>query len=287
MTHASRGVFVVLMAAATGCGGPAVLTQLVEARQRTADVHLQFSKASDASSRAVMAEADDVAAEAAAEARASLEAARQHANELRRLLASLGYADEQRILETFAARFDEYRALDAEILPLATENSNVKAQRLSFGPAREAAAAFRRSLDAAARTARGSHCQIEPVVARAGGAVLEILVLFAPHIAEARDDAMTKMEEQIAGFQSMARRALGELAALLPADAAPHLKDAAAALDRFDSVTRDLIALSRRNSDVRSLALTLGRKRQVAASCEDQLRLLEAALAKHQFTATR
>ena len=51
----------------------------------------------------------------------------------------------------FKARFDEYRRLDDEILPLAVENTNVKAQRLSFGPAREAADDFRTSVDAAVR----------------------------------------------------------------------------------------------------------------------------------------
>jgi hypothetical protein len=33
--------------------------------------------------------------------------------------------------------------------------------------------------------------------------------------------------------------------------------------------------------------LTLGRKRAVTALCEEQLRALDAALAKHQFAATR
>lgn len=47
------------------------------------------------------------------------------------------------------------------------------------------------------------------------------------------------------------------------------------------------VKLSRRNSDVRSLALSLGRKRTVMAVCEDQLRTLDDALAKHQFTAAR
>jgi hypothetical protein len=53
------------------------------------------------------------------------------------------------------------------------------------------------------------------------------------------------------------------------------------------AIHTEIITLSRRNSDVRSLALSLGRKRIVTAACDDQLRALEQALAKHEFTATR
>ena len=44
--------------------------------------------------------------------------------------------------------------------------------------------------------------------------------------------------------------------------------------------------LSRRNSDVTSLALSPGRRRVVAADCEAQLQALEDAIGKHAFTAT-
>jgi dihydropyrimidinase len=53
------------------------------------------------------------------------------------------------------------------------------------------------------------------------------------------------------------------------------------------SVHAEIVALSRRNSNVRSLALSLGRKRIVTAECEDQLRALEEALTKHEFSAAR
>jgi hypothetical protein len=45
--------------------------------------------------------------------------------------------------------------------------------------------------------------------------------------------------------------------------------------------------LSRRNSNVRSLAMSLGEKRMLTAACEDSLRALRDALAKRGFTATR
>ena len=83
-----------------------------------------------------------------------------------------------------------------------------------------------------------------------------------------------------------AKATLDRLKAMLPRAATP-LADADAALARFLSVNADIIALSRKNTNVRSLALSLGRKRVVTAECEDQLSALGEALAKHESTATR
>ena len=200
----------------------------------------------------------------------------------------MGYSEELRFLDTFKERFAEYQKLDAEILPLAVENTNLKAQRLSFGPAREAANAFRTALEAAVKRARPADAsRVEALAARAVISVLEIEVLQAPHIAEAEDAAMTRMEEQMAASGAAARRGLEQIKSLLPPDAGPHLSAAVAALDRFTAINADLIKLSRQNSDVRSLALTLGQKRALTAQCDDQLRGLQEALAKHEMTATR
>jgi hypothetical protein len=48
-----------------------------------------------------------------------------------------------------------------------------------------------------------------------------------------------------------------------------------------------LIALSRQNSNVKSLALSLGKKRMLTATCDDTLRALQDALGKRGFAATR
>ena len=111
--------------------------------------------------------------------------------------------------------------------------------------------------------------------------------MYGPHIAEADDGAMTRMEDRMNAAAAAARTALGELRTVLPLAAAPHLATAGAALARFMSTHSEIIRLSRRNSNVRPLALSLGRKRTVAATCEAQLQALEDALAKHAFTATR
>ena len=122
---------------------------------------------------------------------------------------------------------------------------------------------------------------------RAVAALLEIQVIQARHIAESDEAAMTRMEAAMAASQSTARKALDSLKALLPPAAGSQLAAAGAALDRFTAVNAEIITLSRRNSNVRSLALSLGRKRTVTAECDDMLQALEDTLAKHHFAATR
>ena len=98
--------------------------------------------------------------------------------------------------------------------------------------------------------------------------MLDIQVLQAPHIASAEDAAMTRMEQQMGSSEAAARKALVELRAALPPNTAAQLDAASAALDRFKTIHKEIIVLSRRNSDVRSLALSLGEKRKVTAECE-------------------
>ena len=171
---------------------------------------------------------------------------------------------------------------------MAVENTNLKAQRLSFGPAQKEADAFRDALESVARASPAKDAwQVKALTATALSAVREIQVLQAPHIAEADDTAMTRLEERMASSEGSARGALQKLAGLLPPASRPQLDSATAALDRFHDVNKQLIVLSRRNSNVRSLALTLGKKRMLTARCEESLHAIQDALSKRAFTGTR
>jgi hypothetical protein len=271
------------------CANPqTVLTQLVDARRLASELHVQFTQSSEAANRAVMAESDDAAAAAAGEARRARQGVERNVQTLRANLESWRSGDDLRHLDDFESRFKEYRRLDDEILPLAVENTNLKAQQLSFGPSREAAQSFQAALERAiGASVPKESCRVEMNAARARIAILEIQTLDAPHIAEAQDAAMTAMEAQMTAAATRAQKALDELRELLPSPAKAQLDAAAAALERFLSIHKEIVTLSRRNSDVRSLALSLGEKRKVTAECEAYLQALEEALAKHEFTATR
>jgi hypothetical protein len=267
---------------------PAVLSRQVDARRIAAELRVQFTKSTEAGNRAVMSDTDEEASAAAAEARAATDAVEHSVAQLQPILESLGYDEERGRLDAFRTQFDEYKKLDAEILPLSLENSNLKAQRLSFGPAREAVEMFRMAVTAAAGTAGpASRWHAEAVAERGIAAILDSLALQGPHIAEAQDATMTELEQRMASADRAAGQALVELKQLTDAKATAQLAAANTALTQFRATTQEVVTLSRRNSDVRSLALSLGRKRMVAAASDDDLRALEETLARHAVTATR
>jgi hypothetical protein len=264
------------------------LEQLMEARRLAADLTLRFTKAADAANRAVMGNTDEVSVAFARDAEQATQAVQNDADALRPILLSLGYSNETALLEEFARRFAEYRTLDGSILELAVENTNLKAQRLSFGPAQEAADAFQAALGAVAPVdAEEDTWRTRALVATAVAAVREIQALQAPHIAEPDEAPMTRLEKRMDTSQGTARSALETLATVVRPESRPQLAAATAALDRFAGLNAEIIALSRRNTNVRSLALSLGQKRTLTAACEESLGALQEALAKRGFTATR
>lgn len=170
------------------------------------------------------------------------------------------------------------------MLTLAVESSNVKAQRLSFGEGRAAAEAVVDAVGAVAQGRTPSDARLDAAAARAVLGVREIQALQAPHIAEADDAVMTALETRMRAATVASRSALDVLLAGQPAETR---RATVVAFDRFLAVNDEIVALSRRNTNVRSLALALGRKRALAAECDDRLRQLDDALAAHEFSATR
>ena len=275
-------------AAACGDGSKLVLNQQAEAHRVASDLRVKFARAADASNRAVMADTDEASTAAAHEAEQATQSVQRDIDTLRKILADLGDRAELARLDSFKTRLDEYRKLDETILPLAVENTNIKAQRLSFGPAQDAVNAFRHAVGEAARSAAPKNAAaVDALAAKAVGAVLEVQVLQARHIAESDEDAMTRMESTMKASEAAAAMALATLKGLLPQAAQPQLAAANSELDRLTSVNVEIVALSRRNSNVRSLALSLGKKRTVTAACSDLLQQLEETLASHHFAATR
>jgi hypothetical protein len=277
----------IAVSAATGCDADSALERLPQARHVSAELFVQFTKAADAANRAVMADTDEASVAFAREAEQATQAVQASIDALQPLLQGLNYSDEARLLEEFVARFAEYRELDRRILDLAVENSNLKAQRLSFGPAQEAADSFRDALEQVVPGDAKEAWRVKALVATAVMTVREMQVLQAPHIADADDAAMTRMEKQMATSEAAARSALEALAPLVQPASRQKVGTAIDALDRFVGVNAQIIALSRRNTNVRSLALSLNQKGKVTGACEDSLRALRDALAKRGFPGTR
>ena len=274
-------LFAFVAIAAAGCAGglKTSLEQLLESRRLSTDLLVQFTRVVDGGNRAVMADTDEASIAFARETEQTTQLVQRDVEALKPVLAGLGYSQEARLLEDFQQRFSEFRALDTTILGLTVENTNLKAQRLSFGPAQQAADAFRDALEPITRSVpTQAPWRVAALAATAVAAVREIQALQAPHIAEPEDPVMGALEERMMTAEATARAALQAIDGLLPSESRPRLSAATAALDRFMSANAEIIRLSRRNSNVRSLALSLGQKRTLTARCEETLRSLQDAL---------
>jgi hypothetical protein len=269
-----------IVALASACRGnpTTVLTRLEDSRRLVADLRVQLSHATDASNGAVMAESDEAAtafAQNSEEAKKALEA---KVSALARLLEGLNFSSELQMLREFEARFAEYKQLDSRVLELAVENTNLKARALSFGLGSQAADAFCRSLDSIAMgSLDADRCRVDRLVSEAVLAVREIQVLHGPHIAERDESAMARMEKQMTDLDAKARAALDSLRQLLPT-AGSASADALTKLDQFKAVSNQIVQLSRRNSNVISLDLSLREKPRLKAACDERLQALQAAL---------
>ena len=271
-----------LVALLVACRGDptTVMTRLEESRRVVATLRLDFQQMADASNRAVMANSEEASAAAARESQAATSAVEKDAAKLAELLQGLNYANETSVLSEFKARFSEYKALDTRIVTLAVENTNLKAQALAFGPASEAAAAFAASLSATrSRVPSKALDRAELLSAQALLAVREIQVLHAPHIAERDEATMARMEKQMVDLDVKARSALTALTTLAPAEAQTSLAEGLVALDRFKAASAQIIELSRRNTNVLALDLSLRQKPALVGACNRPLVALQAALA--------
>ena len=271
----------------TGCGGNTGLERLSRARSLSADLLVQFTRAADASNKAVMATSDEASIAFARDAETAKHAVQTDVEAIDPVLRALDYADELRLVQEFSPRFAAYREMDRLILDLAVENTNLKAQRLSFGPAQETADAFAASLETVAPLNAADGWRVKALAAAAVAEVRQIQALQAPHIANAEDTEMSRMEERMAASEKKARAGLETLGPLVQPGSRTALTAAAGALDRFMALNGEITALSRRNTNVHSLALTLNEKGKLTRACEDTLAGLRAALDTRGFTATR
>jgi hypothetical protein len=261
------------------------MAELSEANRLSADLRAQFNKSVDASNRAVMADTDNASVEFARDANSAVAAVERDVAALKPIFDHLGVSEEMNLLDQFGERYATYRKVNVTVLALAVENTNLKAQSLSFGPAREAADQFKSALAALEpRLPAKDRCGADALIAKAVLAVRELQTLQGPHIASADEGAMSVMEGQIATLQTTATEALRDLSALGGPGA---LTPAETAFDRFNDTGKQIITLSRQNSNVRSLDLSLRVTPPLSAACDDSLRALQQALAKEGSKATR
>lgn len=239
-----------------------------------------LASASEAEKSAVLAITDQDSQAFADQARASTAAVERARQELDGLLATGGTPGERDLLAQFSAAFANLRRIDEEVLGLAVRNTNLKAYALAFGPAADTLSELDAAL-AGLLAKRADAAEAQRAMRLAYGArlgVLRIQALLAPHIAEESDARMDQLESAMAKEEKQVRTDLEGLAALPGLKGDADLLAAASAFVRYGDLKGRILALSRENTNVRSLALSLNQKRKAMVVSLEALGALRQAI---------
>ncbi len=121
--------------------------------------------------------------------------------------------------------------------------------------------------------------RVMPIAFGARIGVLRIQTLLAPHIAEESDAKMDQMEASMAKEETQIRKDLDGLAALPRLSRRRRPGDGVVTLRPLRRTQRrGFVPLSRENTNVRSLALSLNQKRKAMILCLDALDALRQAI---------
>ena len=160
------------------------------------------------------------------------------------------------------------------------KNTNVKAYALAYGPAADVL----REMDSALSRLAEKHAMspdaqaVLRVAARARIAVLHIQILLPPHIAEESHEKMDRLEAAMTVEERHASQDLERLAALPSLSTDSDLALARARFGSFLELKSRILALSRENTNVASLALSLNKQRKAMALCVEALNALQQAV---------
>jgi len=247
---------------------------------RVGRMQFALASASEAEKSAVLAVTDQESAAFADQARAAAGEVERHRLELGRLLAADGTGRERELLAQFSEAFARLQTVDDEVLRLAVKNTNLKAYALAFGPAADTLAAMDAALSRVVERRSGSPdaTQVLRLASAARIGVLRIQVLLAPHIAEERDARMDQLEGSMRQEALQVRKALDALAALPALEGDADLATAASGFVDHGEIRVRILALSRENTNVRSLALSLNQKRKAMLLCQEALDALQQAV---------
>jgi hypothetical protein len=245
-------------------------------------MRLALASASEAEKSAVMATTDQDSQTFADQARAATVSLEQERAQLDGILRANGSSRENELLAEFSETLADFERIDHDLLDLAVQNTNLKAYRLAFGPAaetlKEADDALAHIVQVRADSDSPGDKQVILLADAARISSLRILALLPPHIAEESDQKMDEMEARMAREDQAIRKDLADLAATKGFAENSDLATAVARYASFTDLRSQILKLSRENTNVRSLAISLNEKRKAMFLCQDALSVLEQAI---------
>lgn len=266
-----------------------VFGNLDKQRETVAGMRTSLLESINAEKSALIAEGESESRAFADQARASSQAFSRGRGELEKLVDGGSVPHEKELLGELDSFWREFQEIQNDILNLDIEGTNLKALDLSAIKGLAAVKRFEAVMTdlAKAKVATGDCGQVSRLTSDALVALMKIEYLHSPHIHAVTDAEMGQIEKTMREQDAIVQNALASLGEVVGAAGRGKVDEATQVYVEFAAVTDEVIKLSRANTNVRSLALSMGRERVVAAKCNEILASLQEALKAKGFKATR
>jgi hypothetical protein len=244
-------------------------------------MQLGLASASEAEKSAVLAITDETSKTYADQSRAASAAIERDREALGALIEDGGTSHEKELLDQFSKAFLSLQRVDKEVLDLAVKNTNLKAWSLLFGAAASTLAEMDTALAQMIAQTSGAPAaiQVMPMAFGARISALRLQTMMAPHIAEESDAKMDEMEGAMAKADAEIKNDLDGLTAFFARRAGgDSVETAKTQFSRYEAIKTKILSLSRENTNVRSLELSLNQKRKALAVCLEALGTLREAV---------
>jgi len=239
-----------------------------------------LASASEAEKSAVLAITDQNSQTYAGQARTATAEVEQARRELSDLLKTGGTQVEKELFNQFSELFAKFQSIDNNLLDLAVKNTNIKAYSLAFGPAAATLNEMNAALSRLVVLNAGSPKEKQVMLLAYGTEIsgLSLQTLIPPHIAEESDQKMDELEALISKEDKQILKNLDELTALRNLKQKTILATAVSSYAQFSKIKTQILALSRENTNIKSLSISLSQKRKVMFLCQDTLNKLQKAI---------
>ncbi len=266
-----------------------VLGNMAKKNELISQMRTDLLKSVEAEKNAVLADTDEESRKFAKEAFDAEAAVNQERALFGQFVDSGRSGEEMKLLGEFDKCWDEFQKIDKQLLDFAVRNTNLKAAALSFGKGKEAVSRFEQALANLIENESASPegPQVAKRVYSALSGILSIYSLEAPHIIASSDRRMDEIESEMNSAAGRVKSDLAALEGLVKGEGKTQLGEAESAFADFLKINEEVLMLSRQNTNVKSMELSLGAKRKITAQCVESLDALQNAVRSKSFRATR
>lgn len=270
-------------------GEMGIFETIIRENEIVSSMRVNLLRAAEAEKSAVLAITDEESRKFADQARLAAAAVDKARKELAPLVEDEHSTKGTALITEFDRCWMEFQKLDQRLLDLAVQNTNLHAANLALTKGTEAVNRLEVNLNKLLdlSPSGGGNDRMIKLSYQALVAGLKIHNLYAHHIKEGTDEQMDRIEKDIKANEKILTTSLEALVGSVTDKGQEALKGARAAHNDLAKITKEIIGLSRQNTNIKSLEPSLGKKRLITAQCDEVLKTLQESIRGRETKATR